>query len=244
MADAAFVQSLVETYGWLGIVLVMAIDGAGVPLPGHWAMPLAGWILVAEGGLGWPGVLAAALCGAVGCTLGASVAYALGASQGRSHVDRRGRWLGVSSVDLQRTDEWFARRGELTVVLGHLLPVPFGSSLISVAAGVAGMGVTRFLRATFLGAFMWCASLTAAGYRLGPAWEHLWWQARWVAVPIIAVVIGLIAWCLTHRLLARRGDPRRGIRPLPDDLKPTTSVEANTVEIFRPQPREGQERKE
>lgn len=241
MADAEFVQSLIETYGWLGIVLVMAIDGTGIPVPGHWAMPLAGWLLVAEGGLGWPGVLAAALCGAAGCTLGASVAYALGANQGRALIDRRRRWLPVSSADLQRTDEWFARRGDLTVVLGHLLPI--GSSLISIAAGIAGMGIGRFLRATFLGAFLWCAVLTVAGYRLGAAWEHVWWQARWVAVPIIAVVMALIAWRVTRRLLIHRGDRKRAGRPQPADLQPMTT-EVSTVEIFEPQPHEGPERKE
>jgi membrane protein DedA with SNARE-associated domain len=241
MADAEFVQSFIETYGWLGIVLVMAIDGTGIPLPGHWAMPLAGWLLVAEGGLGWPGVLAATLCGAAGCTLGASVAYALGANQGRAIVNRRGRWLGVSPADLQRTDEWFARRGDLTVVLGRLLP--FGSSLISIAAGIAGMGIARFLRATFLGAFLWCAVLTVAGYRLGAAWEHMWWQARWVAVPIIAVVIALIAWRVTRRMLICRGHRGSGVRPRTDDLKPT-KTDVSTVEISKPQPHEGLERKE
>jgi membrane protein DedA with SNARE-associated domain len=94
------VRSLFDSFGWLGVVVAMAIESACIPLPSEIVMPLAGWLLVAEHGLGWAGVVQAALWGAVGNLLGSAIAYWVGARGGRPLLERYGRWILVTRADL------------------------------------------------------------------------------------------------------------------------------------------------
>ena len=77
LIDAA--KSLFDSLGWLGVVIAMAIESAGIPFPSEIIMPLAGWMIVAERDLGWQGVLLASFWGAVGNLIGSTIAYWIGA---------------------------------------------------------------------------------------------------------------------------------------------------------------------
>src|SRR3989338_10217182 len=71
--------SVISTGGYAGIVLLMAIESACIPLPSEIIMPFSGY-LVGQGRFSLWGV---AVAGAVGCNLGSIVAYAAGAYGGR-----------------------------------------------------------------------------------------------------------------------------------------------------------------
>lgn len=55
---------------WPGVIVLMAIESACIPLPGELVMPLAGWMLIKEQGLGMGHILLGGVYGALGCTLG------------------------------------------------------------------------------------------------------------------------------------------------------------------------------
>src|SRR3989338_6973181 len=78
--------SVISTGGYAGIVLLMAIESACIPLPSEIIMPFSGY-LVGRGRFGLGG---GAVAGAVGCNLGSIVAYAAGAYGGRPLVQRYG----------------------------------------------------------------------------------------------------------------------------------------------------------
>ena len=200
-------RSLFTTFGWLGVVVAMAIESACIPFPSEVIMPLAGWLLVGERGLGWGGVLVAGFWGATGNLLGSMIAYGIGLWGGRPLLERYGKWLLITRKDLDRADQWFARWGEATVFLARLVPVV--RTFISLPAGVARMPFRRFAGYTFAGAFLWSVALAAVGFKWGADWETFRAQARAFDYPLAAIGLLLIAWYIGHKLLQLRAE-RKG----------------------------------
>jgi membrane protein DedA with SNARE-associated domain len=178
-------------FEWPGVVAMMAIESAAIPLPSEIIMPLAGWMLVKERGLGVPWLLLAAFCGALGNLLGSLLAYYVGAWGGRRLVLRYGRYLLISHHDLDLAERWFERYGNWTVFFSRLLPVV--RTFISVPAGVARMPVWQFSIYSFAGSFPWSLGLASAGFALGANWERIRTWMRPADIPILVIVLLLIA---------------------------------------------------
>jgi membrane protein DedA with SNARE-associated domain len=162
-----FIISVISHTGYSGIVLLMAIESACIPLPSEVIMPFSGYLVtLGRFKLFWTG-----LAGALGCNAGSAVAYWVGAAGGRPLAERYGRWLLVSRHDLELADRWFARYGEWTVFFARLLPVI--RTFIALPAGIARMNLLRFHLYTFLGSLPWCLALAYAGVKLGQRWGDL-----------------------------------------------------------------------
>jgi len=171
---------------------MMAIESACIPLPSELIMPLAGWMLIKDKGLGWEWVILAGFFGAIGNTIGSLIAYYVGAHGGRPFVEKYGKYILISHHDLDLADRWFKRWGNVTVFASRLLPVV--RTFISFPAGVSEMPVWQFTAYTFAGSFPWSVGLAAAGYALGSNWENLRNWMRPADYPIAFIVIALVAW--------------------------------------------------
>jgi membrane protein DedA with SNARE-associated domain len=169
---------------------MMAIESAAIPLPSEIIMPLAGWMLVKDRGLGEEWLLLAAFCGALGNLLGSLLAYYVGAWGGRPLVLRYGRYVLISRHDLDLADRWFARYGNWMVFASRLLPVV--RTFISVPAGIARMPVWQFSIYTFAGSFPWSLGLAWAGFLLGENWEDIRDWMRPADIPIVIVILVLV----------------------------------------------------
>ncbi len=193
-------RSIYEAIGWPGVVFLMAVESACIPFPSEVIMPLAGWFLVKEKGLGFEWLLVAGLLGAIGNLLGSWVAYAVGRKVGRAFVERYGHLLLISQREVAMADRFFARYGEGAVFFSRLLPVV--RTFISFPAGVANMPLARFCALTLVGSYPWSLGLAGGGYILGEHWDRITNVFRPVAIPL-AVGLGLaIAWYYGHRILA------------------------------------------
>src|SRR6266705_6784156 len=115
---SAFIVATISLLGYSGIVLLMAIESACIPLPSEIIMPFSGY-LVSTGQLN---LWAVAVAGAVGCVLGSLVAYWVGMYGGRPLIEKYGRYVLISPHDLDMADRWFATRGEIIVFASRLLP--------------------------------------------------------------------------------------------------------------------------
>ena len=147
--------------GYPGILVLMAIESSVLPLPSELVMPPAGY-LAAKGQMN--GVLAVAV-GTLGSVIGALVNYALALFVGEPLLRKYGRYVLVSARSLDRTEAFFRRHGEISTLIGRLLPVV--RHLISIPAGVSRMSLGRFIFFTALGAGLWCAILTYLGWIIG-----------------------------------------------------------------------------
>src|SRR5260370_2004126 len=99
-----FIKSLIATSGYGGIVILMAIESACIPLPSELIMPFAGY-LVHEGGMK---LLWVATAGAIGCNVGSLIAYEIGCYGGRPLVERYGRWILMGRRELDWSHRFFA----------------------------------------------------------------------------------------------------------------------------------------
>jgi membrane protein DedA with SNARE-associated domain len=164
---AGFIISVISAMGYGGIVLLMAIESACIPLPSEIIMPFAGF-LVSKGEMTLWGV---ALAGAVGCVVGSIPAYYLGMYGGRPLVEKYGKWVLISHHDLHIADRWFEKHGEIIIFIGRLLPAV--RTFIAFPAGIARMHMGRFILYTFVGSLIWCWLLAYAGMKAGENWESL-----------------------------------------------------------------------
>ena len=183
---------------WPGVVFLMAVESAAIPFPSEIIMPLAGWLLVKDRGLGFEWLFLAAFYGALGNTIGSLVAYYAGAWGGRPFLQRYGRYVFITHRELDWADRWFARYGEPAVLVSRLMPVV--RTFISVPAGVTRMNVWRFGVLTFAGSYPWSFGLAAGGYALGEHWERLTGWLRPVSLPIAVALALLIAYYLYRRV--------------------------------------------
>ena len=201
-----FTVTFISGSGYLGIVLLMAIESACIPLPSEVIMPFSGYLVfTGRFQLAWVSV-----AGALGCNLGSALAYYIGALGGRPLAEKYGRLVLVSHRDLDRAEHWFARYGDGTVFFSRLLPVV--RTFIALPAGVARMNFLRFNIYTFLGSLPWCFVLAYAGLKLGARWTILRdYFHRFDTVIGLAILAAAVWFVRTHwknRLAAGRDRAR------------------------------------
>jgi len=196
----SFLRDFYNLFQWPGVVLMMALESAGIPIPSEAIMPLAGWMLVKEKGLGLAFLLVAAFWGAVGNLLGSLLAYWIGDKGGRRFLLAYGRYFLLSAHDLDLAENFFRRHGTKAVFISRLLPVV--RTFISFPAGMARMDLARFSLYTVLGAFPWSLGLAYGGYLLGENWALIRDYMRPFDIPILLLGIALVAWWFIHRLRA------------------------------------------
>lgn len=197
-----FLTKLFQSMGWGGVVGIMALESANIPIPSEVTMPLSGWLLVqSQGGTVLQAIWQGGLWGAVGCTLGSVISYALGVWGGRPFLDRYGKYFMISRHDLEVADRWFDRWGEWASFLSRLLPIV--RTFISFPAGIARTRFIPFTIYSFVGSFIWCGALAYGGYYFGSRWEELRAIMRPFDIPIAIILLaGFVYYVYRH---VRRG---------------------------------------
>jgi membrane protein DedA with SNARE-associated domain len=177
LATAA--EQVVDALGYAGLAAVMLVENVLPPVPSELVLPMVGLQVSAGRLLFWAAVLAST----VGSVLGAWVLYAVGRLGGRPLSLRLFRLLGTTEARLDRTERWFAHRGEAIVLLARL--VPGLRSAVSVPAGMLRMPVARFLAFTALGSMIWNGALIWLGTALAAHWES-----------VVGAISGASTWAL------------------------------------------------
>lgn len=191
-----FIVATISTLGYGGIVLLMAIESACIPLPSEIIMPFSGYLVYK----GQFNLWAVGVAGAVGCVVGSWVAYYVGLYGGRPFIEKYGRYVLLSRHDLDLADRWFARYGEVIVFASRLLPVI--RTFIAFPAGVARMNMTRFTIYTFLGSLPWCVGLAYVGQVLGEQWDKnetlKTWFHRFDFLIGAVILLAAVWWVWRH----------------------------------------------
>ncbi len=185
-----FIIWIISGLGYGGIAVAMAIESACIPLPSEVIMPFAGY-LVSQGRFSLWGV---SLAGAIGCTLGSAVAYAVGAYGGRDFILKYGRYVLITPHEVAWADRWFARYGMAATFISRLLPVI--RTFISFPAGVARIPFGPFLVYAFLGSLPWSWVLAYAGMLLGEHWDQVGDVLHSLDVVIVVILTAGVAWFL------------------------------------------------
>jgi len=192
--------------GYLGIVVLMAMESSIFPVPSEIVIPPAAF-LAARGDLSFAGVI---LAGTIGSYLGAAITYWVSRIVGRPVIQRFGKYFFVPPEKLERAEIWLQRYEAGGVFFARLLPVI--RHLISIPAGIVRMNFWIFSFVTIVGSALWCAVLAYLGdraYRAQPdlisnpngLLQLMKTQSHWI---VLCVAILAILYLLVLRLSARR----------------------------------------
>ncbi len=187
-AVTSFIINGISTLGYSGVVLMMTIESACIPLPSEVIMPFAGF-LVAQGKFSLFGVT---IAGAFGCLIGSLLAYVVGSWGGRRFIEKYGKYILISHHDLELSDNFFNKYGASAIFFSRLLPVV--RTYISLPAGIAKMNFTKFVIYTFAGSLPWCLALAYMGKKLGDHWDSLGIYFHKFDFIIVALIIIGIVW--------------------------------------------------
>ncbi len=155
----------VLTGGYVGIIVLMAMESSIFPVPSEIVIPPAAF-LAAQGKLSFTGVV---LAGVLGSYLGSAITYWASRLIGRPLIVKYGRFVLLNPKKLEQAEQWLARYEAGGVFFARLLPVV--RHLISIPAGIVRMNFGLFSLMTIAGSALWCWILAYLGdkaYRLEP----------------------------------------------------------------------------
>jgi membrane protein DedA with SNARE-associated domain len=155
----------VLTGGYIGIIVLMAMESSIFPVPSEIVIPPAAF-LAAQGKLSFTGVV---LAGVLGSYLGSAITYWASRLIGRPLIVKYGRFVLVTPKKLEQAEQWLSRYEAGGVFFARLLPVV--RHLISIPAGIVRMNFGLFSLVTIAGSALWCWILACLGdkaYRLEP----------------------------------------------------------------------------
>ena len=202
-----YLTTQISHHGYVAVFVLMLLESACIPIPSEVIMLFGGALaggLLASGGHAHVNLVGIGLAGAVGNLAGALVAYAVGRAGGRPLLERYGRYLLIRPGHLDRTEVFFARRGDVAVLVGRVLPVV--RTFISLPAGVAEMPLGRFSLYSLLGSLPWTFALAGVGYAVAASWDSVASAFTYASVAIGVVAVALIAWWVIRRIRDRRVD--------------------------------------
>ncbi|HEY4284081.1 MAG TPA: DedA family protein [Chthoniobacterales bacterium] len=196
----------VLTGGYLGIIILMAMESSIFPVPSEIVIPPAAF-LAAQGRLSLAGVI---IAGTVGSYLGSAITYWVSRLVGRPLIVKYGRFFLLPPSKLEDAERWLARYEASGVFFARLLPVV--RHLISIPAGIVRMNFATFSVVTIIGSALWCGVLAYLGrlaYQKQPdllanpeAMVHfVKGQSMWIVILAAAFAVLYIA---ALRLLRRR----------------------------------------
>lgn len=200
-----FVTHVIDAGGYAGIIALITFNSSGVPIPSELILPFSGYLVY----LGRFNLFLVAAAGMIGCNLGSAIAYWIGAKGGRPLVERYGKWVLMSSHDLDRMSRFFDQYGSIAILVGRMLPVV--QTFVAFPAGIAKMSRARFHIYTTFGSLVWYFSLAWIGKKLGEAWNtdprlHEWFH-RFHLVVEIALLLGMVYFVWTHLSRSREANP-------------------------------------
>lgn len=199
---ATWVTNVIETLGYPGLTILVALENLFPPIPSELILPLAGF-LTGQGRFSFVLVLIASTLGSL---IGALILYAIGVGLGRGGIRRLFEKYGYLALltpqDLTRAEDWFDRWGPVAVFTGRLVPVV--RSLVSIPAGYRRMPLVQFIPLTVFGSLLWNGALVSLGWAFGENWHAIEEYVGWLQYVVIAVVALLLLKFVWSRLRQRR----------------------------------------
>lgn len=178
---------LIFDWGYLGIMIMMAIESSFIPFPSEIVLVPAGY-LASQGEMNVLAILGSAL---VGSLIGSFVNYYLAFTLGRKFLLKFGKYFFIKEEVLLKMEEYFKKHGHISTFTGRLIPGV--RQLISIPAGLAKMDIVQFSLYTTLGAGIWALILTLLGYFIGANQELINKYLKEITLLVVLLLIILIS---------------------------------------------------
>jgi membrane protein DedA with SNARE-associated domain len=201
---------LLTTFGYSAVVVLVALEGFGVPLPGETMLITAAVYAGATHRMALPLIIAAAFAGAV---VGSTGGYAVGYWGGFRLLVRFGKYIRLNEPRVKLGRYLFLRHGGKVVFFGRFVSIL--RTYAAFLAGTARMPPWRFLVFNAAGAIAWASLWALVAYRLGEQINRLSRPAD-IALGVAAVLAAagvLLFWRRNEARLIERAE-----RALPGPL--------------------------
>lgn len=164
-----FIVEIMNRFGYMGICFLITVENLFPPIPSEIILPFGGFMTTYTNMSVW-GVI---FFSTIGSTVGALLLYRLGRFFTPQKLERMlntkvCKMLGFKKDDVQKTVDWFDKKGKKAVLFGRCVPII--RSLVSIPAGMAGMDLPLFFLYTVIGSTVWNFMLVSLGAALGASW--------------------------------------------------------------------------
>ena len=198
-----YIIQLIQSTGYTGIFVLMALESALIPIPSEITMPFSGF-LVSEGKLSFVMVV---ITGTLANLAGSLAAYYLGYILEETVllklIQKYGKFILLSEHEYHRAEKWFRKYGDKIIFISRLLPGI--RTVISLPAGIVEMDIKKFVIYTTFGCLIWSIFLTYIGFVLGENWnalEPIYRKFEFIIAGVI--IIAVLAYIEKHLNLRKR----------------------------------------
>jgi membrane protein DedA with SNARE-associated domain len=195
---AGFFVYIISGLGYLGVFFLMVLESMVFPVPSELVMPFAGF-LVADGKMAfWLAIVASSL----GSITGSLISYYVAFYGGKEMVHRFGKILLLDEAELEWTEQWFRKKGSITILISRFIPVV--RHLISLPAGLGRMNIRHFVLYTLIGATAWNAFLLWAGMKLRERWEIVHNYSSQLDIIVVGLLVLVVVFYVYRHLKKAR----------------------------------------
>ena len=145
----AGLETFVRHYGAFAVMLILAIEAIGAPVPGESLLIFAS-VLAGRGEMSMPALL---IFGWVGSVIGDNMGFLIGRKLGRKTVLRYGAKVGLTNERFSKIENKYVRYGSATVLFARFFSIL--RQLNGIVAGMLGMSWWRFVLFDAVGAALW-----------------------------------------------------------------------------------------
>jgi membrane protein DedA with SNARE-associated domain len=202
-------ESFLIHAGYGALILFGFLEACCIPIPSDVTFAFAG-VLAYQGHLNLVLVI---VLGTLAELAGSYVAYTVGRVTDRRVIERLGRYLLITRADIDRAEQFVARRGRWAIPLGRALPLV--RSYTSLAAGFAKVPAVLFGVFSLIGTLVYAAAVASIGYGLGSAWHTIAHDLTVAGYIIAVVVVAAIVLFIVLRLRELRREARADSGPGP-----------------------------
>ncbi|HEX5292785.1 MAG TPA: DedA family protein [Streptosporangiaceae bacterium] len=201
-------QSFLTHTELLALILFGIVEACCVPISSEITFGFAGVLAAQQGHLSLPVVI---IVGTLAELIGSFISYAVGRKGGRPAVERYGRYVLITSRDLDRVERFFAGKGAWAVLIVRLLPVlrAFGG----LVSGIVEVPVAQFAIFNAIGTLIFATALSGIGYGVGSAWTRVSKDLSIGGYVIVVLVVLAVAAVIVLRLREFRRERAAGTLP-------------------------------
>ena len=181
----------VTKYGYLAIFVLVFLQEIGMPnpFPNELLLIFSGYLSV-KGLLFFPYVILTAITADF---IGTNTLYFLFYNAGSLIINKKPRWIPLSSAMIERLSLKISKSGKLTMFIFRL--TPFTRGYTSVIAGLLHLGPKMYLPLAIFSGVIWASFYVLTGYFIGPYWDLLVEHIRsfkYVMLGLLITILGLV----------------------------------------------------
>jgi membrane protein DedA with SNARE-associated domain len=188
MGFSEHIPALVAHYGYAAVFFIIALESAGIPLPGETILVTASIYAATAHGLNIGAVIG---CAAAGAIFGDNIGFWVGREIGLRLLIRHGHYIKLDEGKLKLGQYLFQRQGGKIIFFGRFVAVL--RAFAALLAGANGYDPKRFFLFNAAGGICWATLYGGLAYIFGSQ-VHKIAGPFGIAMLIIAVIALFFGW--------------------------------------------------